>query len=126
MFVRPTATLLFTNQAVKGRAAAAALQLTTTRAFSAVAEGDLYPMPAAKPCPDFSSGPCKKRPGWTTDIFKSAPVGRSHRSKIGKAKLSGAIDIIVRRGETHFLPLLLWPAQWEGEGLRGAGIGLPA
>ena len=92
MFVRPTATLLFTNQAVKGRAAAAALQLTTTRAFSAVAEGDLYPMPAAKPCPDFSSGPCKKRPGWTTDIFKSAPVGRSHRSKIGKAKLQKAID----------------------------------
>jgi len=49
-------------------------------------------MPSAKPCPDFSSGPCKKRPGWSTDIYKSAAMGRSHRSELGKAKLQKAID----------------------------------
>lgn len=48
-------------------------------------------MPTEKPCPDFSSGPCKKRPGWSTDVYKTAPTGRSHRSKIGKAKLAQAI-----------------------------------
>lgn len=49
-------------------------------------------MPTAKPCPDFSSGPCKKRPGWSTDVYKTAATGRSHRSKIGKAKLLKAIE----------------------------------
>ena len=34
-----------------------------------------------------SAGPCKKRPGWSTDVYKTAPTGRSHRSKIGKAKV---------------------------------------
>jgi len=49
--------------------------------------------PSVKPAsPDFSSGPCKKRPGWNTDIFKNAAVGRSHRSALGKAKLQQAID----------------------------------
>jgi len=42
--------------------------------------------------PHFSSGPCAKRPGWTPDSLAEAPLGRSHRSKIGKAKLSAAID----------------------------------
>ena len=45
-------------------------------------------MPMFKPqCTDFNSGPCKKRPGWTTDALKDAAVGRSHRSKLGQAKL---------------------------------------
>jgi len=39
-------------------------------------------------CPNFSSGPCAKRPGWTVDALKSALVGRSHRSKEGKARLN--------------------------------------
>ncbi|MBU2574261.1 MAG: phosphoserine transaminase [Elusimicrobia bacterium] len=39
-------------------------------------------------CPNFSSGPCAKRPGWTVDVLKSALVGRSHRSKEGKARLN--------------------------------------
>lgn len=42
--------------------------------------------------PCFSSGPCAKRPGWTLDALKDAAVGRSHRSKIGKAKLAEAIS----------------------------------
>ncbi|MFA5162395.1 MAG: phosphoserine transaminase [Elusimicrobiales bacterium] len=39
-------------------------------------------------CPNFSSGPCAKRPGWTPDALKGALVGRSHRSKEGKARLA--------------------------------------
>jgi len=42
--------------------------------------------------PEFSSGPCAKRPGWTQDVLKTASLGRSHRSKPGKAKLRYAID----------------------------------
>lgn len=42
--------------------------------------------------PHFSSGPCAKRPGWTLQALADAPLGRSHRSKIGKAKLKAAID----------------------------------
>ena len=49
--------------------------------------------PAVRPArPFFSSGPCAKRPGWTHEALKGALVGRSHRSKPGKAKLSDAIN----------------------------------
>lgn len=49
--------------------------------------------PALRPAdPRFSSGPTKKRPGWTTDALKDAALGRSHRAKPGKAKLKEAID----------------------------------
>ena len=51
-------------------------------------------LPAAKPAnPNFSSGPCAKRPGWTLDGLRDAPLGRSHRAKVGKAKLKLAIDL---------------------------------
>jgi phosphoserine aminotransferase len=43
--------------------------------------------------PNFSSGPCAKRPGWSLDALKDAPLGRSHRAKIGKVKLKLAIDL---------------------------------
>ena len=50
--------------------------------------------PATKPaCPNFSSGPCAKRPGWTVEALKGALTGRSHRAKPGKAKLQLAIDL---------------------------------
>ncbi|OFW98680.1 MAG: phosphoserine aminotransferase [Alphaproteobacteria bacterium RIFCSPHIGHO2_12_FULL_45_9] len=50
--------------------------------------------PVAKPhCPNFSSGPCAKRPGWTLDALKGAFVGRSHRAAGGKAKLKEVIDL---------------------------------
>lgn len=42
--------------------------------------------------PNFSSGPCSKRPGWTFDSLKDAAVGRSHRSALGKDKLAKAIS----------------------------------
>jgi phosphoserine aminotransferase len=43
--------------------------------------------------PNFSSGPCAKRPGWSLKALNDAPLGRSHRAKIGKAKLKLAIDL---------------------------------
>ena len=49
--------------------------------------------PAVRPArPFFSSGPCAKRPGWTVEALNGALLGRSHRSKPGKAKLKDAID----------------------------------
>jgi phosphoserine aminotransferase len=50
--------------------------------------------PAQRPTvPHFSSGPCAKRPGWTPHNLKDAALGRSHRAKIGKAKLKQAIEL---------------------------------
>jgi len=42
--------------------------------------------------PEFSSGPCKKRPGYDIAKLDSRTAGRSHRSKIGKERLAHAID----------------------------------
>jgi phosphoserine aminotransferase len=55
-------------------------------------------MTAAKPAvrptvPHFSSGPCAKRPGWNPQNLKDAALGRSHRAKVGKAKLKQAIEL---------------------------------
>ena len=50
--------------------------------------------PAVRPLvPHFSSGPCAKRPGWSPQALSAAFLGRSHRSKPGKAKLKRAIDL---------------------------------
>jgi len=50
--------------------------------------------PAVKPAnPNFSSGPCAKRPGWTVDVLADALVGRSHRAKPAKARIQQAIDL---------------------------------
>ena len=50
--------------------------------------------PARRPSnPLFSSGPCAKRPGWSLDALDGALLGRSHRSKPGKAKLKEVIDL---------------------------------
>src|ERR1700728_2296222 len=49
--------------------------------------------PAMRPArPEFSSGPCAKRPGWNPENLQNAVLGRSHRSKLGKARLKEAID----------------------------------
>ncbi len=51
------------------------------------------PKPEVRPRqPSFSSGPCPKRPNWSLGALDGALVGRSHRSKAGKAKLKAAID----------------------------------
>jgi len=50
--------------------------------------------PAARPAnPRFSSGPCAKIPGFSLAMLADAPLGRSHRAAVGKAKLKRAIDL---------------------------------
>ena len=52
-----------------------------------------FPKPNVKPQnPQFSSGPCKKRPGYDLSLLRTDVLGRSHRSKLGKARLKKAID----------------------------------
>src|SRR3954469_22907452 len=80
-------------------------------------------MPATRPSvPHFSSGPCAKRPGWTLQALTDAVLGRSHRSKVGKAKLKRAIDLtreilgvppdyrigIVPASDTGAIEMALW------------------
>lgn len=51
--------------------------------------------PAVKPaCPNFSSGPCAKRPGWRAEELETACLGRSHRSALGHDRLKLAIDLM--------------------------------
>jgi len=81
--------------------------------------------PAVKPAnPNFSSGPCAKRPGWTVEVLANALVGRSHRSKPGKARIQRAIDLtrellevpadyrigIVPASDTGAVEMFLWSA----------------
>jgi phosphoserine aminotransferase len=50
--------------------------------------------PALRPeNPRFSCGPCVKIPGFGLEMLSDAPLGRSHRSAIGKSKLAEAIDL---------------------------------
>ncbi len=54
----------------------------------------VVPKPDVRPAnPNFSSGPCSKRPGWSLEGLSDAPLGRSHRAKVGKTKLAEAIDL---------------------------------
>ncbi|TWG98038.1 phosphoserine aminotransferase [Mesorhizobium sp. J18] len=61
--------------------------------------------PGLRPAnPNFSSGPCAKRPGWSLEALRDAALGRSHRAKIGKSKLARAIDLtreVLQVPETH-------------------------
>jgi phosphoserine aminotransferase len=61
--------------------------------------------PAVKPArPFFSSGPCAKPPGWSPEKLQTASLGRSHRAKIGKARLQLAIDLmreVLQVPDTH-------------------------
>tara|TARA_R110002073_G_scaffold22414_2_gene77381 strand:+ start:4437 stop:5594 length:1158 start_codon:yes stop_codon:yes gene_type:complete len=50
--------------------------------------------PATRPAnPRFSSGPCAKIPNYSLELLADAPLGRSHRSAVGKSKLAEAIDL---------------------------------
>src|ERR1700742_209539 len=81
------------------------------------------PTPAVRPADArFSSGPTKKRPGWNLQALNGALLGRSHRSKPGKAKLKEAIDrtravlgvpadfkiAIVPASDTGAVEMVLW------------------
>ena len=67
--------------------------------------------PTEKPTrPNFSSGPCSKRPGYQLENLKSAPLGRSHRSALGKASLKESIEKIIKFAvKTGNISLLLLP-----------------
>jgi phosphoserine aminotransferase len=81
------------------------------------------PLPGTRPADSrFSSGPTKKRPGWTLQALDGALLGRSHRSKPGKSKLKEAIDLtrtvlgvpgdfkiaIVPASDTGAVEMVLW------------------
>ena len=61
--------------------------------------------PEVRPArPYFSSGPCAKPPGWSPQHLATDSLGRSHRSKIGKARLQYCIDLMremLRLPATH-------------------------
>ncbi len=79
--------------------------------------------PEKKPSnPHFSSGPCAKRPGWNTDIYSKAILGRSHRSEKSLLRIKEVIDLtkslleipdafsvgIVPASDTGAIEMLLW------------------
>tara|TARA_B100000315_G_scaffold260667_1_gene323857 strand:+ start:4863 stop:6029 length:1167 start_codon:yes stop_codon:yes gene_type:complete len=94
--------------------------------------------------PNFSSGPCAKRPGWSPAVLNDALVGRSHRSKPGKARIQEVLDKtrdilgipedyrigIVAASDTGAVEMALWSMlgargvdmlQWESFGKGWVG-----
>lgn len=89
--------------------------------------------PAVRPAnPNFSSGPCSKRPGWSLEALKDAALGRSHRSKLGKSKLKEAIDLtreVLEVPATHRIAIVpgsdtgaVEMAMWSLLGPRGVEV----
>ncbi len=93
--------------------------------------------PAARPAnPRFSSGPCAKIPGFTLQSLAGAPLGRSHRAAVGKAKLKEAIALtreilgvpadyrigIVPASDTGAVEMAMWSLLGRAAG-RDAGVG---
>ena len=67
---------------------------------------DAFAKPNQRPAsPNFSSGPCKKRPGWSADALDTRVLGRSHRSKFGKERMEEVIDLSQGNGVQD---LCLW------------------
>ncbi len=89
--------------------------------------------PTNKPLnPNFSSGPCAKRPDWNISLLKNSPVGRSHRSKECKNKLKQAIDKskqVLKLPSSYSLAIMagsntgaLESALWSLLGCRGVDV----
>jgi len=89
--------------------------------------------PSNKPSnPNFSSGPCAKRPGWELSVLKGAPIGRSHRSKECKDKLNQAIvksKQVLKLPDSYSLAIMtgsntgaLEAAMWSLLGCKGVDV----
>ena len=89
--------------------------------------------PSSKPSnPNFSSGPCAKRPGWSIDVLKNTPIGRSHRSKECKDKLNEAIvksKQVLKLPDSYLLGIMagsntgaLEAAMWSLLGCKGVDV----
>ncbi|HHY50508.1 MAG TPA: phosphoserine transaminase [Alphaproteobacteria bacterium] len=89
--------------------------------------------PAVKPAnPNFSSGPCSKRPGWTLEALKGALVGRSHRAKPAKQRIERAIALtrqLLEVPDTHRIGIVpasdtgaVEMALWGMLGARGVDV----
>ena len=89
--------------------------------------------PSTKPSnPNFSSGPCAKRPGWDLSVLKNAPIGRSHRSKECKDKLKEAIvksKKVLKLPDSYTLAIMagsntgaLESAMWSLLGCKGVDV----
>ena len=89
--------------------------------------------PSSKPTnPNFSSGPCAKRPGWELSVLKNTPIGRSHRSKECKDKLNQVIvksKQILKLPDSYALAIMtgsntgaLEAAMWSLLGYKGVDV----
>jgi len=89
--------------------------------------------PSNKPSnPNFSSGPCAKRPGWELSVLKNTPIGRSHRSKECKEKLNQAIvksKQVLKLPDSYNLAIMtgsntgaLEAAMWSLLGCKGVDV----
>ena len=89
--------------------------------------------PSNKPSnPNFSSGPCAKRPGWELSVLKNTPIGRSHRSKECKDKLNQAIvksKQVLKLPDSYNLAIMtgsntgaLEAAMWSLLGYKGVDV----
>ena len=89
--------------------------------------------PSSKPTnPNFSSGPCAKRPGWELSVLKNTPIGRSHRSKECKDKLNQAIvksKQVLKLPDSYALAIMtgsntgaLEAAMWSMLGYKGVDV----
>jgi len=89
--------------------------------------------PTSKPTnPNFSSGPCAKRPGWELSVLKNTPIGRSHRSKECKDKLNQAIiksKQVLKLPDSYALAIMtgsntgaLEAAMWSLLGYKGVDV----
>jgi len=89
--------------------------------------------PSNKPLnPNFSSGPCAKRPGWELSVLKNTPIGRSHRSKECKDKLNQAIvksKQVLKLPDSYALAIMtgsntgaLEAAMWSMLGCKGVDV----
>ncbi len=90
-------------------------------------------MPTVKPVDGrFSPGPSRKRPGWTPDFLKTAALGRSHRSPLGKQVLKEVIDLsreVLEVPDSHRIAIVpasdtgaVEMAMWSMLGPRGVDV----